>query len=242
MSFERNAPYAPTTDNRPAALDRGPLALTRDAGWQMSFGERAALEGILAQVRPRVALEVGTAEGASLARIAAYSAEVHSIDLTHEPVTRELPPHVLCHTGASADLLPPLLASFAEAGKPLDFALLDGDHSYEGIRADLTALLDSPVTARSVMLVHDTMNAEVRAGLESLALEDYEKLVYHEPEFLPGYMFRDGACRGAIWGGLGLLITDTDRSQAYPLGSSRQSRYFELCGPLQRMKDDLLRE
>lgn len=26
-------------------------------------------------------------------------------------------------------------------------------------------LLDSPVTARSVILVHDTMNAEIRAGL-----------------------------------------------------------------------------
>src|SRR5690348_6240653 len=92
--FERNAPYAPTPDNRPAPLAGGPLPLTHDAGWQMSFGERAALEGVLAQLRPRLAVEIGTAEGGSLERIAAYSEEVHSIDLTHEPVTRALPDHV----------------------------------------------------------------------------------------------------------------------------------------------------
>ena len=40
----------------------------------MSFGERAALEGVVAQVRPRLAVEIGTAAGGSLARIARYSA------------------------------------------------------------------------------------------------------------------------------------------------------------------------
>ncbi len=69
-TFERNAPYAHTPDNRPVPLDRGLLALTREAGWQMSFGERAAFEGLLAQVKPRVAIEIGTAEGGSLKRLA----------------------------------------------------------------------------------------------------------------------------------------------------------------------------
>ena len=48
----------------------------------MSFGERAALEGVLAQLRPRLALEIGSAEGGSLARIAAYACEVHSVDVS----------------------------------------------------------------------------------------------------------------------------------------------------------------
>jgi hypothetical protein len=78
--FERNAPYSPTPDNRPAALDRGSLPLTREGDSQISFGERAALEGVLAQIRPRVAIEIGTAEGGSLRRIARYSRLVHSIN------------------------------------------------------------------------------------------------------------------------------------------------------------------
>jgi len=239
LPFERNAPYSPTPDNRPIPLDRGRLELTRDAGWQMSFGERAAVEGILTQLRPQLALEIGTAEGGCLERIAAHSAEVHSIDLTHEPVTRPLPAHVVLHTGSSRELLAPLLASFAQAGRGVDFALVDGDHSYDGVRADVTALLDSPVTARSVLLVHDTMNAEIRAGIESLQLEEHAKVVYYELDLVPGYVYRDGACHGAAWGGIGLLLTDTSRSPDYPLGP-RQTRYYEPFAALQRFRFELL--
>ncbi len=239
--FERNAPYAPTRDNRPVPLDRGPLPLTRDGGWQMSFGERAALEGVLAQVRPGLAVEIGTAEGGSLERIAAYSDEVHSIDLTHEPVKRTLPAHVVFHTGPSADLLAPLLTLFEAEGRQVDFALVDGDHSFEGVRADLASLLVSPVTARCAILVHDTMNAEIRAGIESLHLDDYAKIVYYELDFVPGYMYRAGACRGAVWGGLGLLLTDLDRSPDYPLGP-RQSRYYEPFPILQRLRREFLQD
>jgi Methyltransferase domain len=240
-AFKRNAPYAATPDNRPVPLDRGPLVLTRDACWQMSFGERAALEGVLAQLRPRLALEIGTAEGGSLERIAAYSAEVHTIDLTHEPVARELPSHVVFHTGSSAELLAPLLASFVAADRCLEFALVDGDHSYEGVRGDVSSLLDSPATARSVILVHDTMNPEIRAGIESLQLESYSKIVYYELDFVPGYIYREGICRGAAWGGIGLLLTDMNRSPDYPLGP-RQSRYYEPFGILLRLKAELLAE
>ena len=49
--------------------------------WQMSFGERAAIEGVLAQLRPQLAIEIGTAEGGSLERIAAHSERVISFDL-----------------------------------------------------------------------------------------------------------------------------------------------------------------
>jgi hypothetical protein len=238
MPLERNAPYAPTKDNRPVPLDRGPLPLTRDDGWQMSFGERAALEGILSQLRPGLAVEIGTAEGGSLERIAAYSGEVHSIDVTHDPVKRMLPPHAVFHTGSSADLLAPLLASFVAQGRSVDFALVDGDHSYEGVRADLRTLLDSPSTVRSAILVHDTMNAEIRAGIESLQLDNCPKIVYYELDFVPGYMFRDGACSGAVWGGLGLLLTDVDRSPDYPLGP-RQTRYYEPFPLLQRLRREM---
>jgi hypothetical protein len=237
--FERNAPYAPTKDNRPVPLDRGPLALTRDDGWQMSFGERAALEGILSQLKPTLAVEIGTAEGGSLERIAAHSAEVHSIDVTHDPVRRMLPPHAVFHTGSSADLLAPLLASFVTERRQVDFALVDGDHSYEGVRGDLVSLLDSPSTARSAILVHDTMNAEIRAGVESLHLDDYAKIVYYELDFVPGYMYHEGACSGAVWGGLGLVLTDVDRSPGYPLGP-RQTRYYEPFPLMQRLRREML--
>jgi methyltransferase family protein len=241
FAFERNAPYAPTPDNRPVALQRGRLPLTRDGGWQMSFGERAALEGVLVQVSPRLALEIGTAEGGSLERIAAYSEEAHSIDLSHEEITRALPANVVLHEGPSSQLLRPLLESFVARSRELDFALVDGDHSYEGVRADIKTLLESQATGRSVILVHDTMNAEIRTGLESLELERYPKIVYYEPDFVPGYIYREGVCRGAAWGGIGLLLTDVSRSPDYPL-NPRQTRYYEPFTILQRYRADLAEE
>ena len=237
--FERNAPYAPTPDNRPAALDHSPLPLTLEARSQMSFGERAALEGVLAQLRPRLALEIGTAEGGSLARIAACAHEVHSVDLTHAELSADLPDHVHLHTGPSVRLLPPLLADFSSAGRPLGFALVDGDHSFEGVTGDLRVLLESPCTARAVILVHDSMNEEIRAGLEHARIEDYDKVVYYEPDFVPGYIYREGAARHAVWGGLALIVCDAQRSSSY-LRSPRQWRYYEPYEAIHKMRTELI--
>lgn len=233
--FERNAPYSPTPDNRPVPLDAGPLALTRDGRSQMSFGERAAILGVLGELRPGLAVEIGTAEGGSLARIAALSAEVHSIDLTHAPLGEAPAPNVVLHTGPSAEVLPLLLSSFAEAGRTLDFALVDGDHSFEGVGRDLRLLLDSPVTRRSVILVHDTMNPEIRAGIEAVELEIQPTVVYVELDFVPGYVYAEGGCRGAAWGGLGLVLTDEHRAPGYA-SSVRQGRYVEAFAALDGLR------
>ena len=70
------------------------IGILAPSEWQMTFGERAAIEGMLAQLRPRVAIEIGTAEGGSLERIAYYSERVHSFDI----VRPQLPAESLeCH-------------------------------------------------------------------------------------------------------------------------------------------------
>jgi hypothetical protein len=237
-AFERNAPYAPTPDNRPAALERSPLRMTLESRSQMSFGERAALEGVLAQLRPSLAVEIGTAEGGSLARIAAYADEVHSIDLSHAELAVDAAGNVHLHTGPSGRILPPLLDGFHAAGRTLDFALVDGDHSFEGVIGDLRGLLDSPCTTRSVILVHDSMNEEIRAGIESSGLQDYEKVVYYEPDFVPGYIYDVGAARHAAWGGLALILCDTARSASYS-PSIRQWRYVEPYEAIHRLREQL---
>jgi hypothetical protein len=226
-AIERNLPYAASPEgvNRPHALDVGPVALTADGGWQMSFGERAALEGLLAQTRPSIAVEIGSAAGGSLARLAAYSAEVHSVDVSHEPLRMSLPAHVQLHTGPSAQLLAPLLDGFVAEGREVGFVLIDGDHSFAGVAGDLETTLRSPATARAAILVHDTMNAEVRAGMESVRPDSWEKVVYYEPDFVPGYVYRTGPVRNQAWGGLGLIITDRARTAAY--AAPRQSLYYE---------------
>src|SRR5215212_5835999 len=107
----------------------------------MSFGERAALEGVMSQLRPKLAIEIGTAEGGSLARVAAHSEEVHSFDLVPPAEKARALGNVTFHTGDSHALLPELLTRFADEGRNVDFALVDGDHSAEGVHQDMLDLV-----------------------------------------------------------------------------------------------------
>jgi Methyltransferase domain len=176
--------------------------------WQMSLGERAALEGVLSQVKPKLAVEIGTAEGGSLARIAAHSDEVHSIDLVRCPAPQ--PDHVTLHVGDSRRLLPELLARFASEGRTVDFVLVDGDHSRAGVRQDLVDLLDSPAVSRTVIVLHDTFNGEVRAGITDVDFAAHEAVALVELDMTGGYMARTGPFEGQLWGGIGLVVVDAE--------------------------------
>jgi hypothetical protein len=212
--------------NRPAGTPEGQIQMLRDSNWQMSFGERAALEGLLSQLQPQLAIEIGTAEGGSLARMAAHSAEVHSFDLVEpQPAARELP-NVTFHTGDSHKLLPELLARLDDEDRNVDFVLVDGDHSADGVRQDVHDLLGSPAIGRTIIVLHDTMNEAVRAGLESVRYETYPKVAYVELDFVAGYMFREPSLRHELWGGLGLVVVDSTRD-AYFSEPARQRKYYE---------------
>jgi Methyltransferase domain len=204
---------------------RGPIDILRNSPWQMSYGERAALEGLLAECRPSLAIELGTAEGGSLERIALHSTEVHSFDLVEpQPHARELP-NVTFHIGDSHEVLGEVLEQFAAQGRNVDLALVDGDHSTAGVRQDMEDLLNSPAIGDTLILMHDTINEVVRTGLEETDLEAWPKVVYVELDLVAGHLFRDPAMLGELWGGLGLVVTSRQPRAAD--AHARQRRYFD---------------
>jgi hypothetical protein len=211
-------------DNRPPPLVDPPIELLSDDRGQMSFGERAALEGLLAQLRPALALEVGTYDGGSLRRIAAHSARVHTVDLHDVVSDRSHFTNVEFHIGDARGVVPRLLDEFHRAGEQVDFVLIDGDHSAEGVRTDLEHVVDAPAARRTLIVLHDTMNAETRSGIEQVDLATRPHVVYAELDFVPGYEFRGGHFDGQVWGGLGLIVTGERRADAYA-GSPHQWRY-----------------
>jgi hypothetical protein len=196
------------------------LDLFDDPIWQMAFGERAAIEGLLSATRPALAIEVGTAEGACLRRMALHAGEVHSFDLI-EPSIPDLPQNVVLHTGDSHVLLPQVLAELAAAGRTVGFALVDGDHSADGVRQDVEALLNSPAVADCVIVTHDTGNEHVRAGLDAVPYGAYPKVAHVDLDFVPGHLGRD-RFPGELWYGLGLIVVDAARP-AYGSGPAVQT-------------------
>lgn len=201
--------------NRPAPLAYAPLELLGNPDWQMSFGERAALEGVLAQLSPRLSIEIGTAGGGSLAAIRRHSAEVHSFDLEAPDELADRFPDVHFHTGDSHDLLPRLLETLAAEGRNVDFVLVDGDHSSEGVERDIHDLLASPAVSETVIVLHDTSNAMVRGGIERASYAACPKVAFVELDFVAGYVMSSPGLDGELWGGLGFIWV-----------SERQSRYL----------------
>ncbi len=205
-----------------------PVSVFEDSAWQMSLGERAAVEGILSQLEPALAIEIGSAEGAGLRRIAAYAGEVHSFDLTPPPLAP--PANVSLHTGDSHELLRPFLDGLEQAGRNVDFVLVDGDHGAEGVRRDLEDLLDSRALARTVILIHDTANEEVREGLDAVRYAAWPKVTHVDLDWIPGRLFAESALRNELWFGVGLVLVDSSRP-AYASGPVYEQRYHP-SGPL----------
>jgi hypothetical protein len=197
-----------------------------DSVWRMTLGERAAIEGVLAQLEPRLAIEIGTAEGGGLRRIAAHAEEVHSFDLVPPQVPVEEMPNVTLHTGDSHQLLPEALERFAEQGRKVDFVLVDGDHSAEGVRRDLDDLLSSPAVADTVILIHDVTNEQVRSGVDAVRYAAYPKVAHVNLDFVPGYMLREPDRRHELSGGLGLVIVDVTRTAYFPAVPVVEERYY----------------
>jgi hypothetical protein len=195
---------------------------------QMSGGERAALEGVLAQLRPRLAIEIGTAEGATLGRIAAHAGEVHSFDLFEPVLETGRLANVVLHTGDSHELLPRGLARLARDGRNVDFVLVDGDHSADGVRRDLEDLLASDALATTTILIHDTSNPTVRRGLDAVDWAAHAKVAEVDLDWLSGYLFTNPHFRHELWGGIGRIVVDAAADRT---GSPLQERYVPI-GPL----------
>jgi hypothetical protein len=205
-----------------------PVEIFDDPVWQMSLGERAAVEGLLAQLRPSLGIEIGSMEGACLRRIAAYADEVHSFDLG--PPSLAMPENVILHTGDSHELLPAFLAELAAASRNVDFVMVDGDHTPEGVRQDIEDLLDSAAVAHTVMVIHDTANERVRQGIDAVRFPAWPKVAHVELDWIPGRLFAEPALRNELWFGLGLVLVDSARP-AYSGGPIYEQRYRE-AGPM----------
>jgi len=194
----------------------------------MSNGERSALEGVLTKLKPGLAIEIGTAGGASLGVIASHAGEVHSFDL-FEPARRARDlAHVTLHTGDSHELLPRVLDDFTRARRNVDFVLVDGDHSAEGVRRDLENLLGSPALVDSTILIHDTSHPTVRTGVEAVDFAAYDKVVAVELDWISGYIFCDPHFSYELWGGLGCVIIDADSRARTSANPAVQHRFVPI--------------
>jgi glycosyltransferase involved in cell wall biosynthesis len=174
--------------------------------WQMHDSERLALTAVLVNHRPRCSIEVGTFEGGSLSLLSQYSELVFSIDVDPTVAGKfGRFRNVSFLTGTSAAVLPLLLRELETAGLPVDFILIDGDHSRAAVKRDIESVLGYTPQGPLFAMFHDSFNPDCRSGMLEVDWNQSPYLHWVDIDFVPGRIVEHpGPFRGQLWGGLAL--------------------------------------
>ena len=107
--------------------------------WQMTRCEKYAFSSLLQHANPEVAIEIGTYKGGSLQLISKAAKKVYSLDINSKSQEALMPQfnNVEFLSGDSQELLPHLLNRLQKENASLGFVLIDGDHSTDGVKADI---------------------------------------------------------------------------------------------------------
>ncbi len=179
--------------------------------WQMMPWERIALTGLLSRMKPKGALEVGVYYGGSLSLTSQYVEKIIGIDIDEAVRDRFVPAsNVELWIGDSIDLIPRALAQFTAQGLPLNFVMIDADHSAAGVRRDIELVLDYTPVEPMLIVMHDSGNPDTRNGILSANWAKNPHLHSMECDFVPGQIIEHAvtAERGEIWGGLAVAYLD----------------------------------
>ena len=140
--------------------------------WQMSPSEQVMIMYLIEHLRPRAAIEIGTRFGGSLQVLARHCGRVYSLDIDPEVKERLKGrfENVEYLIGRSDETLPPLIDRLQREKTEVGFALIDGDHSTDGVRRDIDNILRYKPSTTLYIIMHDSFNPVVRGGLTARKL------------------------------------------------------------------------
>lgn len=183
---------------------------------QMSDAERCSMIMLLDKLRPECAIEVGTADGGSLSMIARYAKKVYSLDI--DPTCKERFqsrfPNAEFVVGDSRKTLPTLLRTLQASNEKLAFVLIDGLHTFAGVKADIENVLAYVPTCPLYVALHDSFNPECRRGMAAADWASSPFVHYVELDFVSG-QFNRIETSGArnMWCGLALALMLPERRE-----------------------------
>jgi predicted O-methyltransferase YrrM len=144
------------------------------------MSERVLLYALICGLQPERALEIGTLHGGSTMIMCAAMDDIdRGRIICVDPEPRVAPEHwrLVEHRATMMQgFSPRVLAAAAErAGGPFDFALIDGDHTCEGVMRDFEGVLEV-LAPEGWMLFHDANNREVQEGIDACIAERADEL------------------------------------------------------------------
>ena len=174
---------------------------------QMRMPERVALYSLIFGIQPRNCLEIGTARGGSAAIISGAMDDLGFGQLSCvdpmpqvDPVLwAEISNRCTMFEGTSPGILPKALEA---AGAKFDFALIDGDHNFEAVCADIANVLPY-LTDDAYVLFHDAHNEGVKRAIDEAVSSSKELIDCGLMSVERTILQENGHC--STWAGLRLL-------------------------------------
>jgi hypothetical protein len=204
--------------------DRFPLP------WQMSLAERFFLIATLEHLKPRVAIEIGIAQGGSLQVLAANATQVYALDTDPTTPTRLAQfTNVDFRIGEAHLTLPPLLAELHAAETRYPFVLIDGNHETDCVRRDIQALLSVPPLDTTYVFMHDVFNPACREGIRTAGWETCPHAHWVNLDVVPGVLHtpaNTSALEREMWGGFAVAILHPEVRQRPLTISAQQEMVF----------------
>jgi predicted O-methyltransferase YrrM len=180
LPFLAKLPGARTTSDPEFAVDfamNSPLIRPGQVRWEFE-----QLANLVHQLRPKAAMEIGTLRGGTLfalCRLSDPRATIISVDLPggsfgggygwlQAPILRRFAGSeqaLYLIRGDSHNQKSYNQVAVALAGKPLDFLLIDGDHSYAGVKQDFE-MYSQLVRPGGVIALHDIADHPADTGCE----------------------------------------------------------------------------
>jgi len=163
-------------------VDLSSMEWLRTAPVWMTLAERLLLFSLVYGLRPQRYLEIGTLHGGS-AMLAC-----HAMDMTEssgritcvdpEPRISDEDWTRISHRAHLVEgLSPQILPQAVEvAGGPFDFVLIDGDHSYEGVKRDAVGVMPY-VADGAYLLFHDSFFPEIGQALDDFSSKNRNRVI-----------------------------------------------------------------
>lgn len=168
--------------------------------WQMSPQERATFFYTLERLNGGLALEIGSYKGGSLRHLKEYFKEVVSLDIDHSALSQTInKSNITLITGDSKETLPVVIEHLNDEGESLDFVLIDGNHEYDYVLADLENVLNYIPISRTTILIHDSWYLPSRQAIcNSKKLKECKYVHFVDTDFCTGTMMNDTTCIGGF--------------------------------------------
>jgi len=197
----------------PLIIGWTPFVPLHSQNLHVGYEQFAVFQSMLSILKPAVSLEIGTFQGQMFSLIAQHSKLAISVDPDPSVKQKIQPFHPDAEfiTATSDDALPGLIQRIQAGTDPLEFVFLDGNHSKDFVRRDINNLLQYRPKTRTVILMHDSFNADCRSGMLAADWQSCRHCHFVDLDFSCGVVHPNPGIKGQLWGGLGfaLLLPET---------------------------------